>query len=454
MNRRSYLSAAVGGAGVLSGCLSRLPLIGSDVPDRPLPNTPMGSWRQYGADGANSSARDVSVPSRGNLAWTLEDYTQCQPAVSDGVVYTTVYDRTDGASAIALDAQDGTERWRTALGDSEAERTIVVDDRCIVPYESDLVALDRRTGDRVWTEPIIDRYSLSVVVADEATGTVLVDSIAGIEAYRASNGARRWQSDPVDYLAREPAIDDRHAYVVGDVDETPSLVALSLADGSVRWRRELEDTPEQVAPVASPVGVIVSDDGTLVVHDGDTGDRLRELRSFGTDRADAPVSVAFDDGTVFVTTEYSGAVALDGETGAERWHIDVPVDYTGGLCVGNETVVFPVEDPEYAPKQDTISAFDRDSGDLRWHYAFEQQLHSFVSTQPVLVDGAVFVTATYIDGRGVRRRARSRELGPSTGRLSTRGIGQTLPHRLPVPKFGVQITTPRTRPCRVRGGRR
>jgi len=392
MNRRTFLSTAVVGASTFSGCLSMLPSSDSDTS---LPDAPTGAWAQYGADGANTYATTATGPSQGNLAWTSEAFTRWQPAVSDGTVYTTNFDPSHDGSAIALDAQDGTERWRTTLDADGDNGTVVVDDRCIVAYDTELVALDPRTGERVWTNTT---NGFERLVADEATGTVLVASQAGIEAFEAATGKKRWETYTPRGIARAPAVSDGLVFAVGQVDGAPSLVAVSLADGSDRWRSELASVPEAAAPVATGEGVFVADDRTLVVHDRETGDRTRELHSFGDPDPVAPRTVAVDDGDVFVTGPF-GAAAIDGETGTERWRRDAPV-YKPGLCVGAETVVFPIGDPEFAPGKETIGAFDRESGELRWHYAFDPGFHHQVTSPPVLVDGAVFFTATHIDGLG------------------------------------------------------
>ncbi len=392
-----YLSTVVGGAGLLSGCLSRLPLVGSDFPDRPLPDVPTGSWPQYGANGANSFAPDVSAPPRGNLAWTSEAFTRWQPAISDGTVYTTNFDPSTDGSAIALDAQDGTEQWRTTLNADGENGIVVVDGRCIVAYGAAIVALDSQTGEQIWTESI---YEFEQIVTDEATGTVLVASDAGIEAFGATNGEKRWETNTVRSVVLAPAVYDGRVFATGMVDGKPSLVAFSLEDGTDRWQRELTATPRSAAPVATQTGVFVSDDETLAVHDRETGDRLRELYTFSYNGGKYDIDgVAADNGTVFVTSE-SGAVALDNETGTERWHRDIPYPSQGGICVGSEMVVIPIGNPEFARDTKTISAFDRESGELQWYYGFDPGFHNKLSSPPVMVDGAVFFTSTHIDGLG------------------------------------------------------
>ncbi|WP_066415194.1 hypothetical protein [Halorubrum aethiopicum] len=59
-----------------------------------------------------------------------------------------------------------------------------VDYRCVVAYDEEIVALDSQTGERIWSA----RNGFEQLVADEATGMVLVASDGGIEAFRAADG--------------------------------------------------------------------------------------------------------------------------------------------------------------------------------------------------------------------------------------------------------------------------
>lgn len=249
-----------------------------------------------------------------------------------------------------------------------------------------------------WTKPTNGIDVSELLVADEATGTVLIASDAGIEAFGAANGEKRWETNTARRVYPAPAVFDGHVFAVENVSESPSLVAVSLEDGSEYWRSELTAAPVTAAPVATRDGVIVSDDRMLVVHDRETGDRRRELSSFGEGEDAIPQTVAANDGTVFATGPF-GAVAIDSQTGTVQWHRDDPV-YQPGICVGTKTVVFPITGPEFAPGKETVSAFDRESGELRWYYAFDPGFHNTVTSPPVLVDGAVFFTASHIDGLG------------------------------------------------------
>lgn len=394
MDRRTLLSAAVVSLSSLSGCLSVLP---SSDSNGSLSENPTGEWTQYGADGANTFSPSVSAPSRGELAWTSEAFTRWQPVVSDGTVFMTNFDPSNDGSAIALDAQDGSEEWKTTLNATGDNGTAIVDDRFLVAYDAELVALDPQSGEQIWTEPISGFDFSELLVADEATGTVLVGSRTGIEAFSAANGEKQWEINTVRQLTRAPAIYDGEVFVVGYIDGTPFLVAFSLADGSELWRSELGALPESAPPVVTQDRVFVSENRVLVAYDKETGDRRGELYSFSYDDGRYEIKgVAATDGAVYVTSE-DGVAAIDSETGTKRWRRDAIAGHSG-ICVGTETVVVPLRDPEIAPNTETISALDRESGELRWNYSFDSSPN--VMVPPVLVNGAVFFTASNMDGLG------------------------------------------------------
>lgn len=381
MNRRTLLSTTIVGTSALSGCLSKLPW--SDA-NTPLPKTPTGSWTQYGANGANTFTTNLSAPARGNLAWEAD--ARWQPVVSDGTVYVTNFDPSRDGSVLALDAQDGTEQWRTTLNAEGENGIVMVDDRCIVAYGTNLVALDPQSGEQIWTQTTSGLGGYELLVADESTGTVLVASENGIEAFAAQNGEQRWTTETSGQTFHSPAIYDGQVFVVETVDEATSLVGRSLEDGSKRWQSKITFELDSADPVATQQGVLVFDGRSLVIHDKNSGKRRREIFSFDEDEGLTPRTIAADDGTVFIAS-WSDALAVDIETGTEKWHRDTQKAHSG-ICVGSETVVLSLDDPEFSPGEKTISALDRESGEMRWYYDLD-----FNHSTPILralVDGAVF----------------------------------------------------------------
>lgn len=390
MNRRTFLSTAIVGTSALCGCLS---MFQESREDTPLPEVPTGSWTQYGANGANTFATDATVPPRGNLAWTSAAFTRWQPVVSDGAVYMTNFDPSKNGSVIALDALDGAEQWRTTLDADEDNGIVFVDDRCIVAYDAKLVALDPESGERRWTQTTRGISDWELLVADESTGAVLLASRHGIEAFDVKNGERRWEVEMVHHIVRAPAVDDGRVFAVGRVDGATSLVSLSLEDGTKRWQTELGSNVDFVDPIATPHGIVCFNDGSIDVYDRESGTRRREIYSFDESQHASLNGVAVDDGTAFVTNSY-GAVAVDVETGTERWHRDASVPHDG-ICVGAETVVLPLDNPEFTSGNTTISALDRETGETRWYYGFDLDDDPQVLHLRALADGAVFFT---VDG--------------------------------------------------------
>lgn len=87
----------------------------------------------------------------GEELWSVRTgQSNSAPAVRDGVVYASAVDRqAEEAHVSALDAAEGTELWRTPLSES---RRVVVGDGAVygVHYGASAVALDAENGDELW----------------------------------------------------------------------------------------------------------------------------------------------------------------------------------------------------------------------------------------------------------------------------------------------------------------
>ncbi|WP_435066711.1 PQQ-binding-like beta-propeller repeat protein [Haloplanus sp. C73] len=400
MDRRTFLTAGCAGTAALSGCLSLLP---SGRPDTPLPDTPEGSWTQRGADGATTFAPDVAAPPRGNLAWVSKAFTRWEPVIADGTVYTTNFDPSTDGSAFALDARDGSERWRTILDGDGDNASALVDGHFVVAHGTELVALDPRNGDIVWRRSVdgvaTNGHFGEWLAADDRTGTVVVPYRDGLKAFRAADGDRRWETAEMARQSSKPAIRDGTVYAIGRVDGTDCLAAFALDDGRTRWTAAL-DAPAGADPVATDRGVLAVDGNTLVVHDPKTGNRRSETTVFEDYEMNGETTVAADDGTAFVAFDQAGLLAVDIEAGTTRQLHDDRV-YGDSFAVGTESVVVAVDGSQYLDSGygETITAFDRDTGDVRWNYVMEN-FHS-MTILPVLVEGAVFFATSALDGLAV-----------------------------------------------------
>jgi len=401
MNRRAFLTTACTGTAALSGCLSALL---SGRPDTPLPAVPDGTWSQHGANSANTFTSDVSAPQRGNVAWESRAFTRWEPVITDGTVYITNFDPSNEGSAIAVDAQDGSEQWRTRLEADGDHGRALVDDLFVVAHSEELVALDRLTGDVVWRRPFNEsnptagNYLPELIAVDDRSGLVVVPHRDGLEAFRAADGEPHWETAEVSRPRVTPAIHDGTVYAVGRIDGTDNLVAFDLDDGTTRWTRALANPSTSADPVVTERGVFVVDGNTLGIHDRQTGDRNSEIRLFEPGES-LNTTVAVDRGTAFVAND-ERLLVVDVEAETTRWRHDDEV-YAQGFSVGNETVVAMVDGSEYVSAElgETITAFERETGEVRWNYVLDG-FHS-VTIPPILVDGAVFFATSSIRGLAV-----------------------------------------------------
>jgi len=398
LSRRALLSTAIVGASAFSGCLSALRSVRSD---RPLPTTPEGRWTQHGADAANTFTASVSAPPQGNLAWTSAAFTRWTPVLADGTVYTTNFDPSHEGSAIALDAQDGSEQWRTTLGGEGDHGRALVDGRLIVADGTELHALNRETGEIVWQrslEPVQRSgrvgYAPERLAVDDRSGTIVVPSRNGLNALGATDGEPRWTTTEVSPGSATPAIHDGTIYLIDRHAEADSLAALAVDDGSIRWTRSLAEPVVSADPVVTDHGVLIVDSGSLAVYDADTGSR-RRVTALDAVETTATVTVAADAGTAFVATR-EGLFAVDIEAGTTRLLHDGMVD-PEGFCVGAETVVAMVDGSPYVADDNvvTITAFDRNTGEPRWNYVTEG-FHT-LTIPPILADGAVFFATSRLN---------------------------------------------------------
>jgi hypothetical protein len=104
--------------------------------------------------------------------------------------------------------------------------------------------------------------------------------------------------------------------------------------------------------------------------------------------------------------------------GTVEWCLDTTA-VQAGLCVGENTVAAPVSYDEFdlATTWPTIAAFDRESGETRWHYHIGGFDVAF-RTSPVLVDGAVYFVSRGHAAPDERSPVVTRVLPPNFGDLA------------------------------------
>lgn len=207
------------------------------------------------------------------------------------------------------------------------------------------------------------------VVAD---GTVVVAEPTRVRALSAADGTGRWRGDLQHHPSGAPGIDPEAGVVtVPTADPTTAnagafLTGFDLATGDRAWRTRVD--PEAVYAVTAVDGVAYARTrrGCVAVVDGAVRWRRDDLgktgyESFGADDGmdlAGAVTPAVVDGTVYVPAR-NALVALDAADGTERWR--VPVEH----AFATPTVV---EDTVYAVGVSEVAAVGTD-GRVRWRSA-------------------------------------------------------------------------------------
>ncbi|ELY94157.1 WD40-like repeat protein [Natrialba hulunbeirensis JCM 10989] len=264
--------------------------------------------------------------------------------------------------------------WTTELEDVRATRTpSIADERIYVPADAvsdrarhryQLHALAAGTGKERWRVSLRSDPNASPAVASER---VIVSAQRGLEAgrlvgFEKRDGGESWLYDIDARVTASPMIDRGTVYLP---DWDGYVHALSVADGSVQWSRQV-GADESNRTVAKPVAV---HDETLFVGgysgragvlavDAATGD---DRWAHATDRVIAGPVV--DDELVVVQ---AGSVLTAFERdGTERWTFNVVDDYW-------ETPLAMDDEHIYVSTVDTLHAITR-GGEHGWEYPLSER---------------------------------------------------------------------------------
>ncbi|WP_440763784.1 outer membrane protein assembly factor BamB family protein [Natronorubrum sp. DTA7] len=192
------------------------------------------------------------------------------PVAVGGTVYAAVPDTSD---IVALEADNGRERWRRDLSTDDyvsvtPRRPAVRDGTVFVaawPYQ--LRAFDAETGDERWSEQLEDQ----MVLAPTATGdAVVVPTRSGVVTYEADGSGVRWTSDLEGNATDGAAAVAEGTVFVTDDGTDGALHALDLESGDEEWAVSMG---RGVRPVVAD-GVVYGTGGyELFGLDAETGEQ-------------------------------------------------------------------------------------------------------------------------------------------------------------------------------------
>ncbi len=297
-----------------------------------------------------------------------------QPVIDDeGVIYVGSHDHHFYAVS-----SDGTLRWRRDLGGPIYGAAALSDGRIYVGSDSDFFfALDTRTGDVIWHLRTDDDADTGVALAPD--GALVFGSGSDVLAVE-REGALRWRFRTGLKVFSTPAIDDDGTIYVGSQDDHLYAIA---PDGRMRWRYRTGDDID-----SSPV---IGDDGTL--YFGSDDQHIYALHRDGTLRwsvdvggdVRAPVSLFEDAIFAGVFGPRPRVVALDAETGAERWSFATSETHSNGN-VSSGPLVDRHGHLYFGADDDFVYSLDG-NGRMRWFY----ETGGNIDSEPVLTPNGVLL---------------------------------------------------------------
>ena len=128
-------------------------------------------------------------------------------ATSDEIIFTSknvIY---------ALNPNDGAVIWTKSLDTESLVPSAIAGDRVYTKSVNELFALDRLTGETVWTFQAADFVSLPAITADQIYLITRAGGNGQLRALRVADGQEVWQSDNVQIANAAPIVASGHVYV-------------------------------------------------------------------------------------------------------------------------------------------------------------------------------------------------------------------------------------------------
>ena len=313
------------------------------------------------------------------LAWTFQagGPIRSSPAVVAGTVFVASTDGT--VHAVAL--EDGEERWRTFLGaEADAASPLVIDGRVVVGDRAGIVhALATETGAELWATsadgPIAGAAAAASGSIFAATGT------GATYALDPGTGDVRWRAALPGGVTHSLAATSDLVYASASGG---SLVALRIADGTPAWTARLAPDGNGGTPtvagglVFAPAGLDAADPSNraLVVLDAADGTEQWRRAALTGDVIYAP---AVRDGWAWLVAEDESVVAVGAASGSVRWTAMTGAPNDALPSVWGTTVFV-------ATTGGTLLALDAESGALEWQVDIVG-----IPYAPVVADGLVLV---------------------------------------------------------------
>ncbi|WP_248910067.1 outer membrane protein assembly factor BamB family protein [Halocatena marina] len=259
-----------------------------------------------------------------------------------------------GNRLIAFDRRNGDIRWERQF-DEEVNAPTVVDGVAYFVIRGDgvLIALDSETGDTTLEQSVGEWAKGAVAVSEDRVFAVATtdNETSAVVALDTRTGERLWQYTNPHPITGTPAVAKETVYV----SDARGVHAIASDDGSRRWRFEGHPIKEREwsnfsvdgsAPaVANGTVYTGAADERVYALDADSGEKRWEFWTWNNVTGDPVVT----DETVYIGSEDSYIYALDVETGTRHWEFDTAgrIRGTGGAVVDGRLYISTFSDGLY-----------------------------------------------------------------------------------------------------------
>ncbi|WP_312907340.1 PQQ-binding-like beta-propeller repeat protein [Natronosalvus caseinilyticus] len=372
MNRRTVLSA-----GATLSTTGVLASVGSVLADE------HGEGDEDSVEDGDGSHRERPT----EIAWRYDGaHDLGSTVIADDRIYTLAQ-----GGVTALDAEDGSSEWKT--GDIGAERTLSIDGDALYVGGDPIQAIDAETGEVRW-ESEIDSPELAV-----GHGMVYTASEHAVYALDAEDGSIRWERERVE-VETDDGTETAEELQFGDVsDDAVYVFDSSYAPGRAGMFAGLDpETGETVVTVDHDESVtqLIAGSGYVALFPGYDATSLYDM---DTREVVASTSRTLDhtivDETYFALGRDGTLSAFDLSESAEHvWTLD---QYHSLPALEDETVLTvygpdSADMPNDEDDEDRVIAYDLETGEERWRYAFDER--EWVGTEESIVadENTVYVS--------------------------------------------------------------
>jgi putative pyrroloquinoline-quinone binding quinoprotein/putative pyrroloquinoline-quinone-binding quinoprotein len=281
------------------------------------------------------AAKEAPHPLPTEVRWSVA--VSVRPAATPTIGGDRILLALESGVVVAYRQSDGVEAWRVEM---HADWPIATgSDRVFVASGEAIHALALENAQVLWRAPA-GTLTAPLLAQD---GWIIAASVAGLAAFRASDGMKVWQ--------RETGLQRGRATIEGDNLYVPledgRLLALDLQTGTDRWVRRFSiPKPAESGPRAPGVSEVLAFPDRLFVgaadgifyclkaSDGSVDWRFR----IGAVLRGRPVS----DGTrIYISAMDNVVRAFDRRTGALLWHPSVPFRPTTSPVLLGATLLVP-----------------------------------------------------------------------------------------------------------------